>query len=68
MNANQLINVAMRLFARKAMSKGLDAGMRRMSSGSGPETRDANKAAQQTKSQTRNLDQVMKVTRRLMRF
>ena len=71
MNTNQLISMVLRLFARKAMTKGLNEGVRRMSSrpGSGSDSPgDANQTTQRTKSQARNLDQAMKVTRRLMRF
>ena len=35
MNANQIINMVMRIIMRKAISKGIDAGMKRATRGGG---------------------------------
>lgn len=35
MNVNQLLNMVMRLFLRKAINGGINAGMKRMGSGAG---------------------------------
>jgi hypothetical protein len=63
MAANQLITMVLRLFLRKAVSKGLDAGMRKMS---GPSSGAASKGTVPQASRT--LHQAMKVTRRITRL
>lgn len=66
MNANQLINMIFRLFVRKAVSKGIDAGMNRMSGG-----RKANATPEQqgqTKQQVRQARQAARMARRAGRM
>lgn len=66
MNANQLMNMIFRLFVRKAVSRGMDAGLDRMTRG-----REANANPQQqqkTKQQVRQARQAARMARRAGRM
>lgn len=71
MNANQIINIIMRMFIRKAVNKGMDAGINRLA-GKGksreemsPEER---RAARGGKQAARRARQAMKMSRRAGRM
>lgn len=71
MSANQLINMALRILTRKAVNKGLNAGVKQMSKGNAaqgkltPEERAARKQAQETAKRAK---QAARLARRLGKF
>ncbi|MDF0601367.1 hypothetical protein P1J78_11545 [Psychromarinibacter sp. C21-152] len=71
MNANQIVNMVMRLFFRKVLSRGIDAGMDRMSRSRKGAPEDPDAAREQSKAgrdTARRAKKAMRVGRRIGRF
>jgi len=71
MNANQIINLIMRMFVRKAVSKGMDAGISRIAGrGKAPAdmTREERQQAKSAKHSARRARQGLKMSRRIGRL
>ena len=68
MNANQLINMVMRIFVRKVLNKGINAGMDRMAGGGKPRTQMTEaerKQAQKGKRAAQTARKAARITRRM---
>ena len=64
MNANALINMVTRMFVRKIVGRGVDAGINAMA-GRGKPQQDMSK---EEKAQAKRAKQAMRVTRRVTKF
>ncbi|MGR3703105.1 MAG: hypothetical protein ACU0A4_13550 [Paracoccaceae bacterium] len=65
MNANQLINMILKIFLRKAVNGGINAGMRKMSGGKGAGSSGAPMDATQGKQAVRKARQAARAARRM---
>ncbi len=72
MNANQIVNMVMRLFVRKALSRGIDAGFDMMSKRRGaadPQDPDAARRQQAAgRENAKRAKDMMRLGRRIGRF
>ncbi|MDD9715439.1 hypothetical protein PVW48_01675 [Dinoroseobacter sp. PD6] len=69
MNVNQLINMALRIFARKAMTKGVNAGVKRMAARGKTPGQPASPAQQRAARETqRKAQQGLNIARRFTKF
>lgn len=64
MNANQLINMVVRMFLKKAMSRGIDAGIDRVAKRSGAR----GNSPKQTKIQAQQAKRAIRMARRAGRL